>query len=199
MQTLFFAGLCVIFLSFFFTFFKSKTNRDESMSPQVTLTGFQATLGLSPTVTFPYTGDREKMSRYERRQMDEQTNSFLTPRVIGVYFLMTLLLTAWGIAAWLANGHNGRYSRPATAWPLLAVLILMFLTITLDMGHLKQAMGRYDRTRLWDVLGMGIGFWLYFIGLILTFVGAFIQHPAPLYTPGPAYRPVVEPPAVTNE
>jgi hypothetical protein len=206
MKTPFFAGLVLILLSFFFTFFKSKIkyDEDERMKVQVSLSGFQAAFGTAPGVHFDFRKSRgDNDYDFGEGLLTSQTKRAVTPRIIGVYFLAVLLLTAWGAAAWLHNGRGGYYNPIATAWAILGVAFVMYLMIGFDISHVRKIIGRDFQISFWKYVSPGAGLWIFLGGLALTFVGAYRQDPPKALaqasvTPPDTHKeiPVVDSPAM---
>lgn len=189
----FFLGLCILFISFFFTALKIKTSNllPGYDSPEVSVSGSLWNMAMGSNLDLNISIPVE-LKRYELREIERVERFLVTPRFAGVYFLVVLILLAWGFILFFVYKVLPQRKIKVLSVSIAAVFTLFVLMVVYEYIHynnlIKKIEDSYrfsETTKIVPQLGM----WIFIAGLITLFIGSFSDYRPKVHIARPAYQP----------
>lgn len=181
----FFIGLVIIFISFFFTFYKIRPNQrqmedyEEMRTANVSMSAsmWDAAFANSPTIN---TGT-DRRSRRGLGMNEMMVANYLTiPKLFGINFLVILLLVAWAGVNFIFNNNMTVSNRQMLTVGIGAAFLLFFVILIWDVNYYRKVtneMGIFEgRVRDFVSFTPVFGFFLFIGGWLASMYGAFIQR-----------------------
>jgi hypothetical protein len=175
----FFIGLAIMFLSFFFTFYKvSPKAQDYEDRSGVTVSAsmFDAAFGNKPTIKFE--GGRGR-NGFDIADMSGAAKILGIPKMLGVNFLVILLLLVWAVMNFLFNDNMTVGNRRMLITGMGISFLLFFLVLIWDINYYRGVlsdMGQFEgRVRDYVSFLPVFGFFAFVGGWLVSMYGAFFQ------------------------
>jgi hypothetical protein len=181
----FFIGLVIIFISFFFTFYKIRPNQRQmedyeemraSSNISVSASMWDAAFANSPTIN---TG----MDKRTRRSLGINemmiANYFTIPKLFGINFLVILILVTWAAVNFIFNNNMTVSNRQMLTVGIGAAFLLFFVILIWDINYYRKVandMGSFEgKVRDFVSFTPVFGFFLFVGGWLASMYGAFVQ------------------------
>jgi hypothetical protein len=176
----FFIGLAIMFISFFFTFYKvSPKSQDYEEKTGVTVSASMLDAAFGNNLTVKY----ERRGEYDRFDLMEMgaASSFLgIPKVLGINFLIILILMVWAVMNFFFNDNMTAGNRQMLVTGMGISFFLFFLIIIWDINYYRGVandIGEFEgRVRDYVSFVPVFGFFLFVGGWLVSMYGAFMQR-----------------------
>lgn len=178
----FFIGLALMFLSFFFTFYKvtpKVQDYEDRTGVTVSASMFDAAFGNKPTIKW----ERGRgYNRFDMAEMSGAAKILGIPKMLGINFLIILLLLTWGVMNFLFNDNMTIGNRRMLITGMGISFLLFFLVLIWDINYYRRVgndMGQFEgRVRDYVSFIPVFGFFAFVGGWLVAMYGAFFQRRA---------------------
>jgi hypothetical protein len=177
----YFIGLVIIFLSFFFTFYKlapKQIDYEEIQGIRVSASMWDAAMGSTPSIKF----ENQSEGRYGGFGFIGMSAMRLVtiPKFLGINFLIILILAVWALMNFLFNENMTDRNRQSLIGGIGISFILFFLILIWDINYYRSVINDTGlfKGRLRDLVALtpAFGFFLFLGGWMAAMYGAFFQR-----------------------
>lgn len=176
----FFIGLAIMFLSFFFTFYKvspKAQDYEERSGVTVSASMFDAAFGNKPTIKWERGRER---NGFELAEMSGAAKILGIPKVLGINFLIILLLLIWAVMNFLFNDKMTVSNQRMLITGMGISFLLFFLVLIWDINYYRGVLNEAEQFegRVRDYVSFipVFGCFVFVGGWLVSMYGAFFQR-----------------------